>query len=75
MANGDFYECSERDLIVIPRLSAHKVVIKKDCKYERCLINIDEAILGVLEMASQLSSSLASTQQARWISSRACLQE
>ncbi len=59
MANGDFYECSERDLIVIPRLSAHKVVIKKDCKYERCLINIDEAILGVLEMASQMSSSLA----------------
>lgn len=58
MANGNFYKCSERDLIVIPRLSAHKVVVKKDCLYERYLINIDENILGVLEFMFRSQKSL-----------------
>lgn len=44
LANGEFYKCSERDLIIIPALSAHKVIVKKDCVYERCVINIDESI-------------------------------
>lgn len=59
MVNGVFYKCSERDLIVIPKLQAHKVVIEKDYhRYERCIINIDDRLLSVLEIVYQSKESL-----------------
>ena len=58
MVNGVFYKCSERDLIVIPKLQAHKVVIEKDNeKYERCIINIDDSLLSVIEIIFQSKES------------------
>lgn len=51
MVNGVFYKCCERDLIIIPRLFAHKVVVESnDSDYQRCFINIDEKLLSVLDM-------------------------
>lgn len=59
MTNCDFYVCDERDLILIPVLQAHKVVVKKDCEYERCVINIDEYAVNLIEILSQNSDSMA----------------
>jgi len=59
MVNGIFYKCSERDLIIIPKLQAHKVIVDSDCeKYERCNIYIDEKLLSVLEIMSSSKESL-----------------
>ena len=59
MVNGIFYKCSERDLIIIPKLQAHKVIVENDCeKYERCNIYIDEKLLAVLEIVSSSKEAL-----------------
>jgi len=59
MVNGVFYKCSERDLIIIPRLEAHKVVLDFDCEeYCRCIINIDKKLLSVLQIISSTKESL-----------------
>jgi len=59
MVNGVFYKCCERDLIIIPRLEAHKVVIDIDCEeYKRCIINIDEKLLSVMEVISTTKETL-----------------
>ncbi len=51
MVNGVFYKCCERDLIIIPRLLAHKVILESsDADYIRSIINVDEKLLSVLEM-------------------------
>lgn len=51
MVNGVFYKCCERDLIIIPRLLAHKVILESsDIDYLRSIINVDEKLLSVLEM-------------------------
>ena len=51
MVNGVFYKCCERDLIIIPRLLAHKVILESsEADYRRCIINVDEKLLSVLEM-------------------------
>ncbi|MBQ4527645.1 MAG: helix-turn-helix transcriptional regulator [Clostridia bacterium] len=59
MANCDFYKCVERDLIIIPKLQAHKVILKKECEYERCVINIDEYAVNLIEILSQSEESMA----------------
>lgn len=59
MANCDFYKCSERDLIIIPKLQAHKVVIKDAEKYHRCVINIDEYAINLIEILSRSADSLS----------------
>ena len=62
MVNGVCYKCSERDLVIIPRLEAHKVVIDMDCEeYKRCIINIDKKLLSVLEVISTTKETL------RWL--------
>ena len=59
MVNGVFYKCSERDLIIIPKLQAHKVIVENDCeKYERCNIYIDQKLLAVLEIISSSKEAL-----------------
>lgn len=59
MVNGVFYKCRERDLIIIPRLEAHKVVLdSEEQTYSRCVINIDDRLLSVLEMISPDKESL-----------------
>ena len=58
MTNCDFYVCDERDLILIPMLQAHKVVVKKDCEYERCVINIDEYAVNLIEILSQTPGAM-----------------
>lgn len=58
MANCDFYKCSERDLIIIPKLQAHKVVIKDAGKYQRCVINIDEYTINLIEILAGSDESL-----------------
>ncbi len=58
MANCDFYKCSERDLIIIPKLQAHKVVIKDCEEYQRCVINIDEYAINLIEILSGSDESL-----------------
>lgn len=50
MVNGNFFKCGERDLIVIPKVQAHKVLVKQNGEYERCLINIDDSTLQMVEM-------------------------
>lgn len=50
MVNGEFYKCGERDLIVIPKVQAHKVIVKKNVEYERCIINVDDYIVELIEI-------------------------
>jgi len=50
MVNGVFYKCSKRDLIIIPHLQSHKVVMDNGyAEYSRLIINIDKKLLSVLE--------------------------
>lgn len=50
MVNGEFYKCGERDLIVIPKVQTHKVIVRKNAEYERCIINIDEYVVDLTEI-------------------------
>lgn len=59
MANCDFYKCRERDLIIIPKLQAHKVVIKDTEEYQRCVINIDEYAINLIEILSENDECLS----------------
>lgn len=52
MVNGEFLKCGSHDLIVIPKVQAHKVLVKKNVPYERCIINVSD---GALEMIQKLS--------------------
>lgn len=45
MADGKFLKCENRDLIIVPKVKAHKVLVKKNVPYERCIININESVL------------------------------
>ena len=67
MVNGEFYKCNIRDLILIPPLCAHKVVIDKDYdSYERCCVNIDNSLLAVLGNVVESDESLS------WLSCDEC---
>lgn len=50
MLNGNFIKCSKRDLIAIPKVQAHKVIVKKNTEYERCIINISDYITDLIEI-------------------------
>lgn len=58
MLNGGFYRCGERDLLVIPRVSAHKVLVKENAEYERCIINIDARVVELLERVCPSAGAL-----------------
>lgn len=60
MANGVFYKCSKRDLIIIPRLVPHKVMVGYEAPdYERCIINIDRNLLSVLGVVDTGEQSIS----------------
>lgn len=44
--NNIFYPCGPNDLFVVPQTQIHKAVVEKNITYERCIINIDTAILS-----------------------------
>lgn len=48
MIGGEVYECSKRNLILIPKVQTHKVVVKQNEPYERCIINIDEYVVELI---------------------------
>ena len=67
MVNGEFYKCNSRDLILIPPLCAHKVIIDKDFDhYERCCVNIDNNLLTVL------GNVVGSDETSSWLSCDEC---
>jgi len=55
MVNGNFLKCGNFDLIIVPKVQAHKVLVKKNMPYERCIINISEPVLDILEMLAPSS--------------------
>ena len=59
MVNGEFYKCGERDLIVIPKVQAHKAIVKKNVEYERCIINIDDYIVELTEIICRCPKALS----------------
>lgn len=59
MINGVFYKCKENDLVVIPQFYTHKVLVNKGVEYERCIINIDEGVIKMLETVVGVSGELS----------------
>lgn len=58
MLNGEFYKCGERDLIVVPKGWAHKALVKKNVKYERCIVNINDYAINLIEIISSAKNEL-----------------
>ncbi len=56
MIGGEVYECSKRNLILIPKVQTHKVVVKPNEPYERCIINIDEYVVELIAAMCEESS-------------------
>ncbi|MBR5218261.1 MAG: AraC family transcriptional regulator [Clostridia bacterium] len=56
MIGGEVYECSKRNLILIPKVQTHKVVVKQNEPYERCIINIDEYVAELISAMCDISS-------------------
>ncbi len=50
MLGGEFYKCGQRDLIIVPKVKSHKVLVKRNAEYERCIINVGEHILELLKL-------------------------
>ena len=50
MLNGNFFECTERDMIIIPNVQAHKVIVNKNTEYERCIINVAPNVFELIEI-------------------------
>ncbi len=59
MVSGKFYKCNNRELIIVPKLQTHKVVVDKNTYYERCVININEAILEQLASLCRAEDSVS----------------
>lgn len=57
-AEKKFYECIGRDLFLIPRTSVHKVIVPKEIHYERCIINIDAALIDAVNHTPVLNAPL-----------------
>jgi AraC-like DNA-binding protein len=49
MVSGRFYKLKNRDLIIVPKIQTHKVIVKENESYERCIINIDESVFSNIE--------------------------
>lgn len=54
--NKLFYKCEPHSLFVIPSTQIHKVCTQKGVEYERCIINIDDSIIGALNGLSNMPS-------------------
>ncbi len=52
------YECTGRDLFLVPRLSVHKVLVQKGMDYERCIINIDSKVVDAVNATPGLHNPL-----------------
>ena len=50
MVNSKFYKCGSHDLIIIPKWQIHRVIAKKKGVYDRCVINMDDYIVNLLEI-------------------------
>lgn len=59
MLDSEFYRCGERDLIIIPKIRTHKAIVKKNVPYERCIINVDDKILDMIEEMSEDAGGLS----------------
>ena len=53
-----FYECTGRDLFLIPKTCVHKVLVPKDTYYERCIINIDSKLVDAINAMPNLHRPL-----------------
>lgn len=51
LAGGELYRLGRRDLILIPKVVAHKVLVVPGAKYERCIININDETVARVETA------------------------
>lgn len=59
MCEGKVYKCSEKNLIVVPRICAHKVFVEKGAHYDRCIISVDEVVVDMLSMLCQSDEALS----------------
>lgn len=46
LVGGEFYKLGRRDLILIPKVMTHKVLVSPNAEYERCIINLDDATIA-----------------------------
>lgn len=59
MLNGEFFKCDRHDLIAIPKVQTHKVLVKKNAEYERCIINVSDYVVELIEILSHSQDSLS----------------
>jgi len=59
MLNGDFFRCNKHDLIVIPKVHTHKVLVKKNVEYERCIINVSDYVIELIELLCHSQDTLS----------------
>jgi len=59
MCDGKIYPCSGRELIVVPKICAHKAFADKEISYERCIISVDEAVIDMISMLCESDDSLS----------------
>ncbi len=59
MVNGEFFRCGQRDLIIIPKVQAHKVLVHKNTEYERCIINFTDSVLELVGILCPFKTDLS----------------
>lgn len=59
MVGGKAYRCTERNLIVIPKILPHKAIVPKNVEYERCIINLSEHAADLIDMITMGSEATA----------------
>lgn len=59
MVGGKAYKCSERNLIVIPKILPHKAIVPKNVEYERCIINVSEHTADLVDMITMGAEATA----------------
>ena len=59
MVGGKAYKCSERNLIVIPKILPHKAIVPKNVEYERCIINVSEHTADLVDMITMSAEATA----------------
>jgi len=57
-ADKKFYECTGRDLFLIPKTCVHKVIVPKNTHYERCIINIDAGLVDAINCTPVLEAPI-----------------
>ena len=55
---NQFYRCTGHDLFVIPKTCVHKVIVKPDVVYERCIVSVDSNVIAALNSAPYVMGSL-----------------